>query len=150
MARQPLGRLISILHRREQRYVNQRLQEENLGFTAYNFILYLFDHQGCSQKELCRALFIDEALATRKVQQLETEGYVRRVKEGRGYALFLTTKGIDILPQLQRILEDWWLAVLRDFHADETELLLDQLEHMAKRAIQLTEHTDETKKQESR
>ena len=71
MQRRTLGKSISVLYRREQRYVNQMLKEYGLGYSDYNFLMYLSANEGCSQKEMSQAMSVDEALTVRVVRKLQ-------------------------------------------------------------------------------
>lgn len=138
MLNRELGKSISILHRHRQRYVNQNIREEGLGLAGYNFLLYVQSHSGCCQKDLCRHFAIDEAQVTRKVNQLVQEGFLRREKAGRGYSLWLDRRGEEIMPSIRQLLDEWWAIILEGFPQEEREFLLDRLQTMAHRAIQLT------------
>lgn len=143
MVRRELGNYISILHRHKQRYINQQMKKDGLGYAGYNFLLYIEKHEGCSQKDICRHLAIDEALATRKVNQMVAGQYLRRQREGRGYALYLDEHGRDILPTLDRLLDRWWVHVLGDMPETEVESFRRQLEQMADRAMEMTTGDEE-------
>lgn len=143
MLSRELGKSISILHRHRQRYVNQRIREDGLGLAGYNFLLYVQSHSGCCQKEVCRHFAIDEAQATRKVNQPVQEGYLRREKSGRGYSLFLDRRAEAILPSIRQLLDDWWGVILEGLSQEEREQLTAQLSKMAHRALALTEGEEE-------
>ncbi len=88
-----LGKYISILHRQEQKSLNVSLKQYGLGYSSYNFLLYISRNEGSSQKDICQTLAINEALATRTMKKLEQKGYIIRKKEEnnqRSYALYLT------------------------------------------------------------
>ena len=73
-----LGKYISILYRQERKLLNYIMREYDLGYSSYNFILYISSHPGSSQKEVCQNMVIDEALATRSMKKLERQGYLTR------------------------------------------------------------------------
>ena len=76
-----LGKYISILHRQEQKSLNVSLKQYGLGYSSYNFLLYISRNEGSSQKDICQTLAINEALATRTMKKLEQKGYIIRKKE---------------------------------------------------------------------
>lgn len=143
MQQRILGKYISILHRHKQRYINQRLREDGLGYAGYNFLLYIQKNEGCSQKDMCCDLALDEAMATRKMNQMEGEGYLRRKKEGREYALYLDQRGREILPQVYEVLNDWWNYLLDGIPEKEIVQLQARLEQMAERAKQIAAGKEE-------
>ena len=78
MENRALGKSIAILHRREQKYMISKMKELGIGYSGYNFLLYLEIHSGSSQKEMCEALAVDEALAVRTMKRLEETGFIIR------------------------------------------------------------------------
>lgn len=68
------GKYIAVLHRQEQKYINRVMKSYGLGYSCYNFLLYLSRNEGVSQKALCRDMVIDEALAARAMKKLEGQG----------------------------------------------------------------------------
>ena len=70
MENRALGKSIAILHRREQKYMISKMKELGIGYSGYNFLLYLEIHSGSSQKQMCEAFAVDDALAVRKMKRL--------------------------------------------------------------------------------
>lgn len=141
-----LGKYISIISRREQKYLNAVMQSYGLGFSSYNFLLFLAKNEGCTQKELCRKMGIDEAVATRSMKKMEKEGYVRRIRseqDSRKYALFLDDKGRALIPVIREALEDWWGKVLQDFPQEQQDYLLPLMEHMSESAMSVSDEMTE-------
>ena len=131
-----LGKYISILYRQERKLLNYIMREYDLGYSSYNFILYISSHPGISQKEVCQNMVIDEALATRSMKKLERQGYLTRRREaldGRTYSLFLTPQGQELVPVIRRALEQWWeqLTAQADLSQEELEIILPLLRKMS-------------------
>lgn len=141
-----LGKYISIISRREQKYLNAVMQPYGLGFSSYNFMLFLAKNEGCTQKELCRSMGIDEAVATRSMKKMEREGYVRRIRseqDSRKYALYLTEKGQELIPVIRAALEVWWDKILQDFPQEQQEYLLPLIKHMSENAVSVSDDMTE-------
>lgn len=133
-----LGRYISIMYRQQQKYINCAMKKYNLGYSCWNFLLYISKNSGTSQKEMCMALAVDEALATRAVKRLHEQGFILRRKtygKSRSYALYLTEQGEYIIPELRRFLGQWWEDVAGDMGKEEWSLLNRLMEEMAARAL---------------
>ena len=131
-----LGKYISILYRQERKLLNYIMREYDLGYSSYNFILYISSHPGSSQKEVCQNMVIDEALATRSMKKLVRQGYLTRRREaldGRTYSLFLTPQGQELVPVIRRALEQWWeqLTAQADLSQEELEIILPLLRKMS-------------------
>ncbi len=128
MENRALGKSIAILHRREQKYMISKMKELGIGYSGYNFLLYLEIHSGSSQKEMC------EALAVRTMKRLEETGFIIRKKSeknGRCYEIHLTEKGADTVPKLRSFLFQWWSQVTQCLTGEEKDILLSSLEKMA-------------------
>lgn len=122
------------------------MQPYGLGFSSYNFLLFLAKNEGCTQKELCRNMGIDEAVATRSMKKMEKEGYVSRIRseqDSRKYALFLTEKGRKLIPVIRTVLEEWWNQVLQDVPQEQQNYLLPLMEHISENAVLVSEEMTE-------
>lgn len=88
-----LGKCISILYRQEQKNNNAAMKHYDLKYSCYNFLIYLSQNEGVSQKEMCSPLSLDETLATRTMQKLQKQGFIARKKENmRSYSVYLTKR----------------------------------------------------------
>ncbi len=138
-----LGKYISILHRQEQKSLNVSLKQYGLGYSSYNFLLYISKNEGSSQKDICQTLAINEALATRTMKKLEQKGYIIRKKEEndqRSYALYLTEHGREIIPKLIDAVYQWWEELTSDFDENQSSLLIAQLEQMTEKSLEIAQH----------
>ncbi|HJC62687.1 MAG TPA: MarR family transcriptional regulator [Candidatus Blautia merdavium] len=142
MQRRTLGKSISVLYRREQRYVNQMLKEYGLGYSDYNFLMYLSANEGCSQKEMSQAMSVDEALTVRVVRKLQKQGYIIRSKapqNSRRYEIYLTEEGKELIPKLRSCLTSWWDQVTEGMPWEEQEVLIRGMEVLEKQSERLME-----------
>lgn len=137
------GKYISILHRQEHRYLNQKVQEYGLGPPLYP-LFYLAKHEGVSQKQLCETMAIDEAVITRSMKKLEQQGLVIRRKDSndlRCYSLYLTQKGRDFIPVLTQFGYDFWTSITKEFTDEELVMFLSMCERMAETALKNKEES---------
>ena len=142
MQRRTLGKSISVLYRREQRYVNQMLKEYGLGYSDYNFLMYLSANEGCSQKEMSQAMSVDEALTVRVVRKLQKQEYIIRSKapqNSRRYEIYLTEEGKELIPKLRSCLTSWWDQVTEGMPWEEQEVLIRGMEVLEKQSERLME-----------
>ncbi len=129
-----LGKSIAILHRREQKYMMQMMKEYGIGYSDYNFLFYLSANPGRSQKEMCKNMAVDEALAVRTMKKLQEQGFIERKKSeenGRSYAIYLTEKGRATIPNMRKSLSVWWSQVLSVLSEEEQQAMVRGLEKMA-------------------
>lgn len=131
-----LGKYISILYRQEQKNINAAMKQYDLGYSCYNFLIYLSKKEGVSQKQMCDNLSVDEALATRTMQKLEKQGYIIRKKEDmRSYSVYLTEKGWELIPVLKEALSGWWNLLTEDLDDAQVMRLIPVLKQMAGKAL---------------
>ena len=72
-----LGRHASILYRQANRFYDRALAPYGIGCGQQFFLLRIFEHQGINVLDLARLGQFDKGTATRAVQKLEEEGYIR-------------------------------------------------------------------------
>lgn len=139
-----LAKYISILYRQEQKYINHVLSPYGLGYSSYKFLLYLSRNEGCSQKQMCRNMVIDEALATRVMKKLEEQGYVCREKgNGRTYQLFLSEKARELVPKIRQAVAVWWGNLTETWTKQQMDWVLQELPQMIEKANDMIEQIGE-------
>lgn len=137
-----IGRWISILYRYRQNYLSKRLDPFNIGSGQYFFLLVLSKNNGISQEGLSDFLKIDKATTAKAIKKLEDEGYVARevdAADKRAYQVYLTQKGWEVLPLIEKYINDWEKLVTIGFTENESQLLEGLLEKMAQNACQIKE-----------
>lgn len=137
-----IGRWISILYRYRQNYLSKRLEPFNIGSGQYFFLLVLSKNNGISQEGLSDYLKIDKATTAKAIKKLEEEGYVTRAVDNadkRAYQVYLTQKGWELLPFIEKCINDWERLVTVGFAENESQLLERLLEKMAQNACQIKE-----------
>jgi len=95
MQQKSIGRLISILHRHNQIFVNKILKGLNLTSAEYPFLFALYHKEGQTQEELSSYLYIDKAATARVIKSLIAKGFVTKEqdnKDKRCNRIFLTEK----------------------------------------------------------
>lgn len=138
-----LGKFISILHRQEQKNINTVLKEYGLGFSGYNFLIYISKNEGTSQKKLCQTLVMDEALATRTMKNLEERGFITRLKDkkdARSYAVYLTEDGHKLIPEIKKSLTTWWETLSMNMTESEISYFIELLQTMAYKSIEINQN----------
>ena len=88
-----IGRLISILHRQAQVYINHALKDYNITSAEHPILLYLWKHNGASQDEISSFLYIDKAATARGIKSLEEKGYVTKSKDNLDKRIYLFHPG---------------------------------------------------------
>lgn len=136
-----IGRLMSILHRQAQIYINHTLKDYNITSAEHFFLLYLWKNDGASQDEMSVYLYIDKAATTRAIKSLEEKGYVKRSKDNidkRFNRVYLSQKAKLSMDDIVKRICQWSVFLTEDLDEDSKEYIYSILENM----VDKVEHTD--------
>ena len=108
MNEMPIGRIISMIHRQNQKFLTKELKPFELGNGGQHaFLKTIIAKPGINQDELSSLLKFDKATTARAVKHLEIVGYIERHTDNadrRSNNLYPTTKAQVIFPKLQKVL----------------------------------------------
>ncbi|WP_319756745.1 MarR family transcriptional regulator [uncultured Sphaerochaeta sp.] len=105
-----LGRLIAILHRNKQMYLNARLKAYGITSAEVGILMSLYREEGRTQEELSQWLHIDKAATTRTVHALEEKGIILRKHDDRDRRcnrIYLTDKGKALESSVVPVVRGW-------------------------------------------
>jgi DNA-binding MarR family transcriptional regulator len=109
MEKEPIGKIISLISRHNQKYLAKELKSYQMGCGGqHSFLKAILNQPGMNQDQLTQDLKFDKATTARSVKQLEEAGYIERKvdeKDRRSYQLYPTNKGWSFQPKLQEILD---------------------------------------------
>lgn len=128
-----IGRLISILHRQSQIYINNSLKEFNITSAEYSFLLSLYRKEGVTQDELSCYLHIDKSATTRAIRSLEEKGLVTRNKDDidkRFNRVYLTEKAINFKDKVRERIFHWSEFLAEDLDEETYDMVYNVLEKM--------------------
>ncbi|MFV0342972.1 MAG: MarR family winged helix-turn-helix transcriptional regulator [Anaerocolumna sp.] len=131
-----IGRLVSILYRKNQVYLNIALKKLNLTASELPILTYLFKHHGVSQEELSAYLAIDKAATARIVQSLMEKGFLMKEKDlqdRRANKLFLTDLAINEKEKIYDRLYQWNSYLTEGIDPEAVDTMLSVLEKMVKK-----------------
>lgn len=129
-----IGKWISLLYRYSQTYLNEELEQFNLGSGQYIFLLHLYGKDGINQAELSSRICIDKSTTARAIDHLVKEEYVVRKEDPedkRAYRIYITEKALQIKPSLHEILERWNNIIADGLSMEERRCLLNSLQKMS-------------------
>ncbi len=144
-----IGKNVSIIYRYGQNYLSKKLESLNIGSGQYIFLVNLYKKPGISQEELSDLLRIDKATTAKAIRKLIAEGYVeRKIDESdkRAYNVFLTLKGLAVIPTIQTYIKDWESFLMENLTEEEINLAKILLNKMACNAYQITKLEDSNEK----
>ncbi|HZW83035.1 MAG TPA: MarR family transcriptional regulator [Candidatus Deferrimicrobium sp.] len=135
-----IRRNISTLYRYGQAYIARRIESTNIGSGQYIFLTTLYRMGGVSQEELSCYLQIDKGTTAKAIKKLEAGGYLVReidLKDKRAYKIFLTQKGLDLVPTIQAEVEQWEKLITSGISDEEKKCIERILHKMAHNAHNL-------------
>ena len=133
-----LGRHASILYRQANRFYDRELAPYCIGCGQQFFLLRIFEHQGINVLDLARLGQFDKGTATRAVQKLEEEGYIRSEpdpQDRRMRRLYTTPTAEPIVQKVFAARERWNGILTRGMCQEEIEQEDKLLAHMAENAL---------------
>jgi len=95
--------LVTICHRLYARALQLRFAAHGVAVGQWPLLLYLWDEDGLTQKELSRRVHIEEPTTTRTLDRMERDGLVRRErnpKNRRQVHVYLTERGQTLRDEL--------------------------------------------------
>jgi len=124
-----LGGLSSYMVRAQAAFYTQRLEPYDISYGQFPFLRALYREDGINQETIAHRLLFNKATIARAIDKLEQEGYVYRTHDeadGRANRIFLTDKGREIQPAMDRLSRNWNAVLLRDL-TDIERILLKEL-----------------------
>lgn len=99
---------------------------------------FLFEHDGCSQKELAKLCHIEPATMTSLLAHLERNGLIYRQpnpKDRRILNVYLTEKGRERQKKVQQVFEQINEESFKGFNEEERQQTIDYLNRMYQNLI---------------
>ncbi|WP_438433012.1 MarR family winged helix-turn-helix transcriptional regulator [Gorillibacterium sp. sgz500922] len=126
--KEPITRLLSILHRKNLKNVAKLLQPYGIGGGHhYIYLLNILRAPGINQDKLTDNLRLDKATTARSVKQLEEAGYIEKrtdPDDRRAYQLHPTEKALAFEPTLRDILAQANRRLTRSLTEEEEDQLI--------------------------
>ncbi|WP_379150757.1 MarR family winged helix-turn-helix transcriptional regulator [Paenibacillus sp. sgz5001063] len=134
--REPIGKLISQLHRQNQKWLVKELMPYGIGNGGqHSFLKLILGQPGITQDQMTSEMKFDKATTARSVKQLEESGYIERrtdPKDRRSSLLYPTTKAFEFAPVLQSILTELNRKLTLDLTEEEADQLVILLQKVNK------------------
>ncbi|MEK5381933.1 MarR family winged helix-turn-helix transcriptional regulator [Niallia sp. FSL W8-0635] len=131
MNEMPIGRIISMIHRQNQKFLSKELKPFEIGNGGQHaFLKTIIAKPGVNQDELSSLLKFDKATTARAVKHLESVGYIERQTDNndrRSNNLYPTAKAHTIFPNIQEVLERLNEEITSNLTGEEEYQLLQLL-----------------------
>ena len=131
-----VGRLVSILYRKNQVYLNQALKSLDITATEMSSLLCLYHSDGVTQDEMSHYLLIDKAAIARAIVSLLDKGLIIKEKDDidkRANRIYLSMKGKQLETSIRSILNGWNDLLIEDIDPKDVETMFHVLEKMVLR-----------------
>ena len=103
----PTSPLLSLLHRKQTTFLNNKLKDVELGSGLYPLLVKSYKNKGISQEELAEALHINESTVTRNLEKLENKGLITRTPQKRKKIINVTSEGAKIAQTVMNYDNEW-------------------------------------------
>ena len=114
----PISPLVSLLHRKQTKYINDKLKEMNLSSGLYPLLIKAYKNNGISQEELANELYVNESTITRNLNKLENKGLVKKTPQKRKKIISVTDEGKKTAKKIMDI-DEKWDSIIRKSLTDE-------------------------------
>lgn len=114
----PISPLVSLLHRKQTTYINDKLKEVNLSSGLYPLLIKAYKNNGISQEELASELYVNESTITRNLNKLENKGLIIKTPQKRKKIISVTDEGKKTAKKIMDI-DEKWDSIIRKSLTDE-------------------------------
>lgn len=124
---------ISKIYRYKDSYLSRKFKKYNLSSGSFSYLLTLSRNEGISQIQISKEVGNDRAMSARTINKLIEQGFIYKVQDendGRAYKLYLTDKGKQILPFIQKEIQEVIDFLTRDLTEDEKEITINSLKNI--------------------
>ncbi len=136
MMERSVGRLVSILYRKNQVYLNTVLKPLDLTASELPVLIYLYCYNGVPQEEISSFMLIDKAAIARMVQSLLKKGFLRKDKsqaDRRANKVFLTELAMQHEIQIKTLLQQWSNFLTEGLDEQSVNTMFTVLENMVEK-----------------
>ena len=95
------------------------------------YLYYICNHPGVSQETLSGELLVNKSSVTRRMAQLEKEGYITRTPDESDRRVLLvspTKKAQELLPALREMAREWNEIITEGFTEEEIKMFASLVE----------------------
>lgn len=131
MQKEPIGKLISYIHRLNQKSLSKDLAPYGIGGGGqHSFLKAILINPGINQDQLTHLLKFDKATTARSMKQLEQEGYIVRKadpNDRRSLLVYPTDKAEQFHPVLAQLLDASNNRLMQPLTEEEGDQLISLL-----------------------
>ena len=132
----PLIMYIDYIHLLQDDYYKKNY--ENITPRDVTYLMNIFYHENCSQKDLANLLYVSEANVAQIIKKLEKNGYILRVKDVNNKSrkiINLTNDGKILVFELLKNMYEWEGEFFKDYSAEDVEKFKKMLYDYSQKTI---------------
>jgi DNA-binding MarR family transcriptional regulator len=132
--------MISFTYRSVQKYLAKELAQHHIGWGHFAILMSLYDREGRSQDSLAQSKGFDKTMIAKSILRLEDEGIVYREinpEDKRIKRLYLTDKGREMRPEMERIGLELNSLLLKGFYPDDLPSAVETVRRIALNAARI-------------
>lgn len=133
--RSSIEKWCSVFNRKIRTEINRRCVKYGLHEANFFYLIIVDEHPGISQNYMIETIQREQSIVTKHINHLVADGWLKKnvAKDDRRKSeLFLTQKGRDVIPVLDRIMDDISRESVAGLTDDEAETLEKLLKKAAK------------------
>lgn len=132
----PLILYIDYIHLLQDDYYKRNY--DNITPRDVTYLMNIFYHENCSQKDLANLLFVSEANVTQIIKRLERNGFISRVRDIENKSrkiLNLTNEGKILVFKLLKDMYEWEGEFFKDYSPEDVEKFKKMLYEYSQKTI---------------
>jgi DNA-binding MarR family transcriptional regulator len=132
--------MISFTYRSVQKHLAKELAQYRIGWGHFAILMSLYNQEGRSQDSLAQSGGFDKTMIAKSILRLEEEGIVYRKidsEDKRIKRLYLTEKGKELRPEMERIGLKLNALLLKGLDSDELSCAIESVRKIALNAAKL-------------
>ncbi|MFY9520548.1 MAG: MarR family transcriptional regulator [Caldicoprobacterales bacterium] len=136
-----LPQAISLLYRKMNTELNERLGKIGLSKAKSRLLRYLYKHGQMAQIDLSRELDLDKSTVAKVLARLEDQGLVSKMvnpEDTRSFLVSLTPKSEDIIPKSEEVIKGWCDDLTSVLTEGEKQLFYELLYKVSQSATEIT------------
>lgn len=137
-----ISQILKEIQRSGRMYREEKLAPYGLTPQHGIYLKEIGDAPGISQEQLAQRIFINKSNVARRVAAMEEEGFIQRRtcgKDKRVLRLYLTEKGEQLLPAIEKITQEWEQILVQQLTDSEQQILEILLLRLRSNALSGTE-----------
>lgn len=136
-----LPKIISLLHRKMNTELNDRLSEIGLSNAKSRLLKHLHSEGEMTQTDLCTDLELDKSTVAKALSRMEEQGLISKYinpEDTRSFVVSITPKSSKIIPEAQKVSAEWSSDVTSVLTKEEKKLFYDFLNRVTQHSANIS------------